>query len=221
VPDGEENYFGFGLPSIVPYCLECTPYSSTLVFDDVLRSGYYLEWDNFPYPNSLYKDGRFFGEIWMTLAFSPVRSSKWGSEYCETHIETHFGVYRDHTNRETGKTVTEFHGLVPPEHKNAGILYESYQVQQLRKWAPVRTYHGDLGEKGKEGIRWRLKVSLLTRHGVEAMSSFESQPFSLILTIADPTKKAPVYDEMARIVRTRFKAQNITLRATARVRSTT
>ena len=34
----------------------------------------------------------------------------------------------------------QFVGLVPPEHKNAGELYESYQVEKLRKWAPVRTY---------------------------------------------------------------------------------
>jgi serine protease AprX len=52
VPDGDENFFGFGLPSPVPYCLECTPYTSTLVFDDVLRPGYFLEWNDFPYPPS-------------------------------------------------------------------------------------------------------------------------------------------------------------------------
>ena len=53
VPDGDENFFGFGLPAPVPYCLECTPHTSTLVFDDVLRPGYFLEWDDFPYPPSL------------------------------------------------------------------------------------------------------------------------------------------------------------------------
>jgi hypothetical protein len=35
VPDGDENFFGFGLPAPVPYCLECTLHTSTLVFDDV------------------------------------------------------------------------------------------------------------------------------------------------------------------------------------------
>ena len=90
VPDGDENYFGFGLPATVPYCLECTPHTSTLVFDDVLRPGYFLEWDDFPYPPSLCRDGRFFGEIWMTVAFAPSRGSRWGTEYCETHIEAHF-----------------------------------------------------------------------------------------------------------------------------------
>ncbi|MBZ5525888.1 MAG: S8 family serine peptidase [Acidobacteriia bacterium] len=219
VPDGEENFFGFGLPAPVPYCLECTPHMSTLVFDDVLRPGYFLEWDDFPYPPSLRRAGKYFGDIWMTVAFAPARGSRWGTEYCETHIDAHFGVYRSQRSRKTGqiKPKPVFVGLVPPEHKNVGLLYESYQVEKLRKWAPVRTYYGNLGETGERGERWRLKLQLLTRHGVDDDASFKPQPFSLIVTISDPHKKARVYDEMAQIVRNRFQAQNLTVRAAARV----
>jgi len=219
VPDGDENFFGFGLPAPVPYCLECSSHTSTLVFDDVLRPGYFLEFDDFPYPPSLRRDGRYFGGIWMTVAFSPARGSRWGTEYCETHIDAHFGVYRGQKSRETGAITTKFVGLVPPEHKNAGELYESYQVEKLRKWAPVRTYYGEMGEKGERGDRWRLKLQLLTRHGIENEETFKPQPFSLIITISDPEKKAPVYDEMAQIVRARFQAQNLTIRTAARVRT--
>ena len=219
VPDGDENYFGFGLPSPVPYCLECTPYTSTLVFDDVLRPGYFLEWNDFPYPPSLRRDGKYFGEIWMTVAFAPARGARWGTEYCETHIDAHFGVYREQKTRVTGVVKTKFVGLVPPEHKNAGLLYESYQVEKLRKWAPVRTYYGDLGEKGERGDRWRLKLQLLTRHGIEDEAAFKPLPFSLIITISDPEKKVRVYDEMAQIVRNRFQAQNLNIRASARIQA--
>jgi len=218
VPDGEENFFGFGRPAPVPYCLECTPHTSTLVFDDHLRPGYFLEWDDFPYPPSLCRHGHYFGEIWMTVAFAPARGARWGSEYCETHIEASFGVYRGQKSRETGEIKTKFVGLVPPEHKNPGKLYESYQVKELRKWAPVRTYYGNLGERGERGNKWRLKVQLLTRHGIEGKDTFKPQPFSLIITIADPEKKAPVYDEMARTVLNRFQAQNLAIRAAARIR---
>lgn len=222
VPDGEENFFGFGRPAPVPYCLECSPHTSTLVFDDVLRPGYFLEWDDFPYPASLRRHilgkNRYFGEIWMTVAFAPARGARWGSEYCETHIDAHFGVYRDQVSRETGEIKTKFVGLVPPEHKNPGVLYESYQVEKLRKWAPVRTYYGNLGEKGESGNKWRLKVQLLTRHGIEDQEAFKPQPFSLIITISDPEKKAPVYDEMARSVLNRFQSQNLAIRASARIR---
>ncbi len=217
VPDGEENYLGFGLPATVPYCLECTPHSATLVFDDQLRPGYFLEWDHFPYPASLQHDGRFFGEVWMTLAFSPARGSRWGTEYCETHIDAHLGVYREKTSRATGEIKQEFNGLVPPEHRNRGLLHETYQVEKLRKWAPVRTYHGSMGERGERGLRWRLKLQLLSRHTQDESNS-KPQPFSLIITIADPLKKAPVYDEMAQIVRSRFQAANLAVRARARIR---
>ena len=219
VPDGDENFFGFGLPEPVPYSLECTPSTSTLVFDEFLRPGYFLEWNDFPYPPSLRRDGRYFGEIWMTVAFWPARGARWGTEYCETHIDAHFGVYRGQKSRETGIIKTTFVGLVPPEHKNPGLLYESYQVEKLRKWAPVRTYYGNLGKKGEHGDRWRLKLQLLARHGIEDEEAFKPQPFSLIITIADPERKVRVYDEMAQIVRNRFQAQNLTLRAGARIRA--
>lgn len=219
VPDGEEDCFGFGLPASVPYCLECTPYTSTLVFDDVLRPGWYLEWNDFPYPTSLSRNGRFFGEIWMTIAFSPSRGSQWGSEYCETHIDASFGVYRKQVSRETGATKIKFVGLVPPEHRNRDVLlYETYQVRNLRKWAAVRTYYGDLGENGESGENWRLKVRLLTRHAEQNRKPFNPQPFSLIITISDPLKKASVYDEMARSILNRFQYKNLALRPVARVR---
>jgi hypothetical protein len=192
------------------------------VFDDVLRPGYFLEWDDFPYPPSLKRDGKYFGEVWMTVAFAPARGARWGTEYCETHVDAHFGVYRPEKSRKTGlvKPKLKFVGLVPPEHKNPGELYESYQVEKLRKWAPVRTYYGHMGEKGERGDRWRMKLQLLTRHeDSDDDTMLKPQPFSLIVTIADPLKKASVYDDMAKLVRNRFQSQNLTVRAATRVRT--
>ena len=224
VPSGEENYFGFGRPVPPPYCLACEPHQSTLIFDDALRPGFYLEWPDFPFPKSLYRDGKFYGEVFMTIAFAPARGARWGTEYCETHIDAHFGVYRTVTSRpdaEGKRRVSEkFVGLVPPEHTSADRLYEELQVKELRKWAPVRTYHGDLGN-GERGDRWRLMVRLLTRHGVEDHEARQSQPFALIVTISDPEKKAPVYDEMAQQIRNQYQSQNLTLRTSARIRPQT
>jgi hypothetical protein len=219
VPDTEENFVGFGMPSTSVSSLQCSPWSSTLVFEDTLRPGWYLEWDRFPYPESLLRNGRYFGDIWMTLAFTPVRDARWGSEYCETHIDAKFGVYKTIQSRKTGKTRSEFEGLVPPEHKNVSDMYESYQVQHLRKWAPVRTYCGRLGPRGARGDRWRLKVQLLCRHDIEKSELFPPQRFALILTIADPDKSAPIYNEMAVQIRSRFKAQNLALRAATRIQT--
>ena len=65
-------------------------------------------------------------------------------------------------------------------------------MKSLRKWAPVRTYHRLL-PKGVSGKRWRLCLELLCRHRVEQTVA-SSQRFALLLTIADPERKAPVYD---------------------------
>jgi hypothetical protein len=73
-----------------------------------------------------------------------------------------------------------------------------------------------MGENGEKGDSWRLKVQLLARHGVEDLT-LSSQPFALIVTIADPSKTAPIYDEMARLIRNRYQAQNLMLRQTIRV----
>ena len=155
----------------------------------------------------------------MTLVFAPVLGTEWGAEYCETHVEASFGVYYEEISRSTGEVTTKFRGLVPPEHRNPGNLYETHQVAELRKWAPVRTYHAKIGSRGKKGLRWRLKMRLLARHGIDRDGGLEAQPFSLIVTIADPENKAPVYDEMARIVRNQFDAQNLVVKSPARVRT--
>ena len=211
VKDGEDHYLGFGTPLDIERALECDPWKMTLVFEEIMRPGFYLEWDNFPYPDSLTNGNKYRGEIWMTLAYRPARNASFGSEYCETHVDAHFGVYRD---GKSGKE--EFHGMVPVEHPNKGILFESFQVQALRKWAPVRTYHR-LIPTGAFGKRWRLRVELLCRHGVEGTTA-SNQSFALLLTISDPKRKAPVYDEMVRSLRTRFQTQNLAVRPTVRVR---
>jgi len=211
VKDHDDNYLGFGTPLDIDRALECNPWMMTLVFEEVLRPGYFLEWDNFPYPDSLMENGRFRGEIWMTLAYPPSRNPNWGSEYCETHVDAHFGVYRDKNGREV------FSGQVPPEHPNRGQLYETFQVQNLRKWAPVRTYHCEF-RKGIRGKRWRLAVELLCRHKLETKAP-TAQHFALLLSIADPKKEAPVYDEMSQSLRSRFQTQNMMLRPTVRVQT--
>jgi hypothetical protein len=162
----------------------------------------------------------------MTVAFSPSRGARWGTEYCESHIEAHFGVYRWIESKKNKSKTFKCEGLVPPEHKNPGLLYEQYQVAHLRKWAPVRTYFGSLGKTGERGERWKLWLRLLTRHtGENVVASnplpFPSkpQPFSLILTIADPEKKVLVYNEMSQLIQSRFEVQNLAVRAAARIRT--
>ena len=207
VTDGDDHYVGFGTPLNLDRLIECTPWMTTLVFAENLQPGHTLEWDDFPYPASLIRGGKFYGEIWMTLAYAPQRNIRWGSEYCESHIDVSFGVFRK------GK----YSGLCPIEHDNKGELFESFQVQNLRKWAPVRTYYRKI-EKGVLGDRWKLSLKLLCRHGIEK-SQLKLQPFTLILSIADPNHKELVYNEMTQQLRSRFQTQNLLVKPTVQVRA--
>ena len=180
---------------------------TTLVFAENHQPGHTLEWDDFPYPASHIRGGKFYGEIWMTLAYAPQRNIRWGSEYCESHIDVRFGVFRK------GK----YSVLCPIEHDNKCELFESFQVQNLRKWAPVRTYYRKI-EKGVLGDRWKLSLKLLCRHGIEK-SQLKLQPFTLILSIADPNHKELVYNEMTQQLRSRFQTQNLLVKPTVQVRA--
>lgn len=62
-------------------------------------------------------------------------------------------------------------------------------------------------------------VRSFTRHGIASQGVLRPQPFSLLVTIADPKRQAPVYDELSRIVRNRFNAQNLTIRPEVRERT--
>lgn len=217
VRDEDTPYLGFGTPLNIDEALECQPWITTLVFTESLRPGYFLEWDDFPYPQSLIHKGKFYGDISMTLAFPPLRGSTWGTEYCETYVQARFGVWRDGKDKD-GNPKEKFIGIVKPEHNKVSKLYEASQVANHRKWAPVRTHH-KLIKSGIEGNRWRLKVEMLCRHGVEESAIQQPQEFALILTIADARKHAPVYDEMARILRTRYRSQDLILRPSVKVRA--
>lgn len=212
VPDEDDHYLGFGTPVEINKALECDPWTMTMVFEETLQGGVKFIWDDFPFPECLInEEGKFTGEIWMTLAYPPKRGKTWGSEYCETHVSASFGVVSlDKEGKE------KYNGKVPLEHTNKGELYERFQVQKLRKWAPVRTYHKLIPE-GIGGLRWRLMIDMITRH--EFVNTPHEQPFTLILTIADPEKRKPVYNEMTTLLANRLQTQNINLRTQVRNRA--
>lgn len=227
VVDEDNLYLGFGTPTNIDSALQCSPWFTTLVFEESLREGYELQWDNFPFPESLISNGKFRGEIWMTLAYHPKRNPNFGSEYCETHVDASFGVMKDFYDGDKEEIKEIFEGQVPQEHLKANQLFESIQVKRLRKWSPVRTYHRRI-DRGIDGKRWKLRVNMISRHRYKRISIDEQgtlfptaylQNFALIVTIADPDRQAPIYDEMARILRTRFQSRNLQIRPSIKIRT--
>lgn len=130
---GNIKYYGFGMPAVdVQDILQCSQDEITLVFRQKIARGTHLEMFNFPYPKSLIRDGKCFGEIGMTLAYNPILDERYGKEYCRTNIDASFGIC--YTSK-IGKL--EFKGCVPLE-STWDEKFESSRVEHGFKWCPIK-----------------------------------------------------------------------------------
>ena len=190
VSSGTINYRGFGCPGDLSDSLYCDDHAITLVFEtDVQHGGFEFQKFPFPIPDCLITgDGKFKGEMFMTLAYSPLTDPSYASEYCRTNVDAGMGSYEE---VEPGKL--SFASKVPYAPKNMKELYEKAQIENGFKWSPVKAYHKQF-PRGIAVESWRLKMSV-TRRAEEPMPS-EPQPATLILTIRALDEGAPVYNEM-------------------------
>ena len=187
------KYFGYGLPSnSIEDIIACSKYSVTLVFSGTLFDGSFIEFNDFPYPKSLNKEGKCFGDIKMTLAYTPKLNSNYGQEYCRANIDAHFGTYDDISPKGD---VQGFKGMVPLE-KKWDEKYEASQVENGFKWNPIKSYHKSM--KGIKARPWRLRVDSCARLG----DDYDGQKFVLLITITDPNDN-DIYSEVIQMLRER------------------
>ena len=178
--DTDENnikYYGFGMPAIeCKDVLQCSNSEVTLVFKQRIVQGSHLEMYSFPFPKSLIRNGKYFGEIGMTLAYVPNLDSRYGQEYCRANIDVSFGVYKV---EQDGKI--DFKGQVPVE-KNWDGKFEKAQVENGFKWSPIKSYYRKLSKGIQIGEGWKIRVDMNARSNL----NIPSQDFVLIVTIKDP-----------------------------------
>lgn len=188
------KYYGFGMPTVdVQDILQCSQDEITLVFRQKIAQGTHLEMFNFPYPKSLIRDGKCFGEIGMTLAYNPVLDDRYGREYCRTNIDASFGMY--HISK-SGKP--EFKGCVPLE-STWDEKFEQSRVENGFKWSPIKSYYRKISDKGiKAGESWKIRIDMTPRNGLVV----PAQEFVLIITIKDP-QGHDIYSEVVNGLRER------------------
>lgn len=75
-------------------------------------------------------------------------------------------------------------------------LYEHHLIEHGFKWSPVKVYRRII-KKGIKGQEWRLSVSLTQRSG---FATTEPQKAAILVTLFDPAKQAPIYNEMATLM---------------------
>lgn len=184
----ELGYGGFGIPADITTILGCEPWQCTMIFELAFGSNVAYQKATFPMPKSLYVGvDRVRANFLITLVHEADLDASYGSEYCRTNMAVSLGTYE---LRGDGK----YHHSkrIPEDPQLKGKNYEKDLVQYGFKWSPVKVYRRDI-PKGIQGRHWRLDISLENRHG---HVSTGAQRAALVITIADPAKRAPVYDEM-------------------------
>lgn len=198
--DNPDNikYYGFGMPSVnVSDILLCSEDEVTLVFKQRVRQGTHLEMIDFPFPESLIRNGKYYGEIGMTLVYNPILDENYGQEYCRVNIDASFGVYR---HDASGKL--KFKGHVPLDC-TWDEKYERERVENGFKWSPIKSYYRKIRNGIGVGEGWKIRIDMNQRNEI----SVPYQEFVLIVTIRDPKGK-DIYSEVVNGLRERGYSTN-------------
>lgn len=183
------DFVGFGVPGDVDEILNCESWRATLVFELPLKHDTIYEKVDFPMPRCLYVDDNTVrADVLMTLAYKPDLDASFGSEYCRSNVEVSLGTYD--IDPKDGKR--HHSGEIPVDPNLGGKGYEKDLVAHGFKWSPVKVYRRNMA-RGVAGGLWRLEMSVHHRSG---HSQTEALDAVLVITVADPLKKAPVYNDM-------------------------
>lgn len=182
------RYQGFGMPPNLHEILGCEPWQCTLIFELEVQPGIAYEKATFPMPRSLYlTEDIVRANILMTLVHEPYLNAAFGSEYCRSNIDVSLGTYDVGTDGKRHQKKQ-----VPEDPKLVGSAYERDLVEHGFKWSPVKVYRREM-VRGISGQVWRLDLSVQHRANHVPLDLDRAV---LIITVSDPKRVAPVYDEM-------------------------
>lgn len=240
------HQMGFGLPDSAENIIYNDPHEITLILQENIVKGEFIEILEFPFPESLVdEEGYFYGEIKVTLVAQPVLREKQGAEYCQSNLEVKLGTYQNIKNRNIEKTniLNEFG---PEDAQN--VLRDSNYSSSFKKddksdyarervllnygnkYQPVKKYSVNLEEMTpsnkvynlESNRKWYVKITGVYRDFAETLALQDgeilNQDFTLIITIRDNKRKYPVYNEVSQLLESRnFLHSNIKIREEVRI----
>lgn len=241
-PEERLRSMGYGIPDSVDNILFNDPHEITLILQDTLEKGNWVQMLDFPFPDHMIENGLYYGEVILTLVTLPMFAEKQGGEYCQSNLEVRFGTHDGirHTQRNPNPiSHQDGHNLL------RGALYganfrrgitgtfarERTLVQYGDKFHPIKKYAVNFEEMTTANAvnyltapkHWYLEIEGLFRdyicgRGIEDGIPL-SQDYCLIITIRDNKKKFDVYNETTTLLNSRgFIHSNINLKTEVRVR---
>jgi hypothetical protein len=240
------NQMGFGIASSADEIIYNDPHEITLILQENINKGEFIEILDFPFPESLIDDdGYFYGEVKITLVAQPVLREKQGAEYCQSNLDLMFGTYENIKDRDTTKSnILNPFGpddtqniLLDSNYKSAYIkdtesdyARERVLLNYGKKYQPVKKYSVNLSEmkdaRQRDSLasnrKWYAKIKGTYRDFAETRSKEDgevlNQDFTLVVTIRDTKGQHQVYNEVSRLLADRnFLHSNIKLREEIRI----
>lgn len=241
------NSVGFGMPSSIGDILFNELNEITLILQDTIEKGNYVDILDFPFPKSMIDDeGYFYGEITVTLVTSPILEVSQGAEYCQSNIDVFLGTYDQKVEKDT--TLPRVKNPIGAEGrqnllstavyskragKNMDIPFASERmlISYSDKYQPVKKWCVNLDEfteSNKDKFlkapkNWYLKVKGLFREFTESKAEAQkvtpSMDFCLVITIKDTKKKGNIYNEVTQLLDNySFVHSNVKVREEVRLR---
>ncbi len=203
------DFVGFGTAPPADACLSNEPHSITLVFSESLSFRRELRFV-FSWPKSLVTAaGKCRGRVNITLAFAPPIDAQFGAECLRVQLDAR--LYQIETNPDTGEDDPKSRLSHFDDKQPTGLNHtEAYLLKTGLKWTPVKRYCLSMPRGRGTSSDWHLALRSSTRAGDAFPDS--GVPFTIVMTISDVERTAPVYDEVRNEINRRgLELSDITL----------
>nr|WKN38691.1 S8 family peptidase [Tunicatimonas sp. TK19036] len=202
-----KHLIGFGIPKGSEEILNGDPSAITLVFANRAMNGHKMSF-KFTWPSSLVRDGKCFGHAKLTIVSTPQFDYRYGSEFVRINIDAALRQLQ-----KNGKYLGRLNAIYTPEDGDSS-LYEKDQIQHSFKWSPVKAYEKTFPRGVGPTTDWTLDVEYLARDGVSLPRA--GVPFTAILTISDPNREKPVFNDMRQMLQS-LGVQAVDIKTATRV----
>lgn len=207
------DFVGFGRPALADAMLLDDPYSITLVFSHVLVARQRLDF-GFSWPRGLVgPHGGCVGRADMTLAFTPPIDFSHGDEALRVQLEA--SLKQEDWDKK--KRRPKFERRV--KHDGADLPQSTHASERTAlltgtKWSPIKRYYCDMAKETGITSNWRLTLESLSRAGAPFPPT--GVPFTIILTLSDPSGQNPIHDELRSTLNARLVDIQVAHRLRAR-----
>jgi hypothetical protein len=199
------QFTGFGKPAGAAQILETADHEITIVFESQLTAGTprpAIMRFGFRWPDSLVDaaTGACSGLVRMTLVYEPPLDPAFGAEFARVNLDASLKQRQSKARKDGQPSFADQTAMLGLPRTGGLPLAERALIDHGLKWWPAKKYQANLVDKG-ESADWRLEVASLTR--AEATFPTDGVPFSIILTIEDPSGRRPIFQSFRRYLQTR------------------